>query len=62
MFKEHQMVELVDDYSKRGLPVGSKGTIVYIYPNKETFEVEFPTHIASTVLTLQHYQIKEVAQ
>ena len=55
MFKEHQLVALADDYSKRGLPIGSKGTIVYAYPNKETFEVEFENNV---VLTLQNYQIK----
>jgi len=59
MFKEHQVVVLEDDYSKRNLPVGSIGTIIYVYPNKETFEVEFESINGNIVLTLQHYQIKE---
>lgn len=54
MFKEHDIVELIDDYSKRELPKGSMGVVVYSYPSNDVYEVEFNNGI---VLTLQHYQI-----
>lgn len=58
MFKEHQVVLLDDNYLRLNLFKGHEGTIVYVYPNKKTFEVEFTSSMDTVVLTLQHYQIK----
>lgn len=55
----HDIVYLKEDYSKAGVPVGSVGVIVYKYPQKETYEVEFEKDNGEiVVLTLQSNQIE----
>ncbi|HXB96947.1 MAG TPA: DUF4926 domain-containing protein [bacterium] len=41
MFKEHEVVVLTVDLTAYGLAKGDAGTIVYLHPDKNGFEVEF---------------------
>lgn len=41
MTVEHDIVELVCDFPKDGLRVGDRGTVVYIYDDAKSIEVEF---------------------
>jgi RecQ family ATP-dependent DNA helicase len=58
--KEHDIVELTEDLLKVPLLIGSKGTVVHIYPNEEAYAVEFKKKDKSiTVETVKPNQIKK---
>lgn len=55
-FKENDLVFLVDEVP--GVPYGSIGTIVHVYKNKRSFEVEFPLTDIPVIVMLGTDQFK----
>lgn len=58
-FKEHEVVVLAGEYGNTP-ESGTKGCIVHVYPDKTTYEVEFPTK--KITVTLKEYQLRKQAK
>jgi hypothetical protein len=55
-FEEFEIVEL--KVEKPNLPVGTRGTIVFVHPEKDVFEVEFFVNGKNYVETLTKDEIE----
>ncbi|MCA6471864.1 MAG: DEAD/DEAH box helicase [Chitinophagaceae bacterium] len=60
ILQEHDTVELIVDLLKVSLQIGSKGTVVHVYPKAKAYEVEFKKKDGSiTVETVEPHQISK---
>jgi hypothetical protein len=57
MTVEHDTVELVRDFPDDGLRAGDRGTVVYIYDDTKSIEVEFVT---GQVVTIDISDVRKV--
>lgn len=39
-------------------PIGTKGTVVHVYPGSQAFEVEFSEHDYNMVVTVMYHQLE----
>jgi hypothetical protein len=57
-FKEHEIVQLNIDLPNNSLQKDAIGTVVFIYRDRNTYEVEFATKDGSKVITLSSLHIR----
>lgn len=59
-FKEHDLVKLKVEIQPFPIPAGTTGTVVHIYQNKTTYEVEFIHDHMSFLITLNNDKIEKL--
>jgi len=64
MIKEHDRIVLADDVSSEGLVAGDVGTVVHVYRDGESYEVEFTTLEGKTaaVVTLESSKVRPIGK